>query len=85
MSVPHEDARAERAVLSHAEAYRLVEEALDQRRRAELAEAERDHWKLMAEQYLEERDAYRRTLADLLEIHPARIVAPVTRAAEPRL
>lgn len=36
----HEDARAERAILSSAEAYRLVEEARSQRERAEHAEAE---------------------------------------------
>lgn len=36
----HEDARAERAILSSAEAYRLVEEAREQRERAERAEAE---------------------------------------------
>jgi hypothetical protein len=33
------DERAERAVLSHAEAYRLVEEAQEQRARADAAEA----------------------------------------------
>ncbi|HEY5420129.1 MAG TPA: hypothetical protein VIL10_05295 [Marmoricola sp.] len=36
----HEDARAERAILSHAEAYRIFEEAREQRERAEAAEAE---------------------------------------------
>jgi hypothetical protein len=73
----HEDARAERAILSSAEAYRLVNEAREQRERAELAETERDHWRALAEQYILERDAFRRTLADLIGIHAAAIVAPV--------
>jgi hypothetical protein len=63
------DPRAERAILDRAEAYRLVEEARQMRE-------ERDHWRTLAEQYIVERDAYRRTLADLLGMHPARIVSP---------
>jgi hypothetical protein len=46
-------------------------------REVERLEGERDHWRTLAEQHARERDAFRRTLADLLEIHPARIVAPV--------
>jgi len=35
------------------------------------------HWRTMAEQHASERDAFRRTLGDLLGVHPATIVAPV--------
>jgi hypothetical protein len=48
------DDRAERAVLSHAEAYRLVIEAHDQRARAEAAEAALDHLKARATALLNE-------------------------------
>jgi hypothetical protein len=66
--------RAERAILDRAEAYRLVEEARQQRERAEKAEAERDHWRDLAVSHAVERDSLRRTLADLMGMHPARIV-----------
>lgn len=68
--------------LSAAETFRIFEEAREQRDRAERAEAEAAHWRLMAEQYQAERDAFRRTLGDLLGQHPARIVAPAERPAE---
>ena len=63
--------RAERAILDRAEAYRLVEEARGQRERAENAEAERDHWRDLAVNHALERDSLRRTLADILGMHPS--------------
>lgn len=51
------DDRAERAILSSAEAYRLVAEAREQRERAERAEHERDdarRWAVLLEQRLAE-------------------------------
>ena len=68
--------RAEAALKTNAEAYRLATEALEMRQRAEAAEVERDRWRALAAQHRTERDALRRTLADLLEMHPARIVSP---------
>lgn len=66
----------EREPISHAEFARFVQEAQDMRRERDDALAAAAHWRTLAEQHARERDAFRRTLADLLEIHPARIVAP---------
>lgn len=64
--------RAERAILSHAEAYRLVGEAREMRERAEQAEAERDALREMAGEMLDDATAllahYRRHTAHRCEI-----------------
>lgn len=38
------------------------------------ARADRDHWQKLATNHAQERDSFRRTLGELLGIHPARIV-----------
>ena len=66
---------AEQIVRNHTERADLTVEI--DRLKVEVA-----HWRTMAEQHASERDAFRRTLADLLGMHPAASVAPAERPGE---